>query len=579
MTFPIDSTNATNPRNPNMKWKSSGIDRRLQGLLSETFGVTPLFAQLLVNRGITSSEDARVFLFGDISSCHDPMLMKDMDKAVERIKKAVEKKEKILIYGDYDVDGVTSVALLADIFKEMGAEFETFIPNRIDDGYGLNIQAVSVALEDNVKLIVTVDCGINSCEEVKFAAERGIDVIITDHHEERISDKPNACAIVDPHQKDCKYPFKHLAGVGVAYKLARALMKGREDIADRHLDLVAMGTIADVMPLVGENRILAKSGLKSLRGTGKHGIKALMEVAGVDQENITCRQIGFALGPRINAMGRIGSAGIALDLLMSSDRQGAWELACRLDSENKNRQGIQKDILKHALDKIKTEVDLKEENIIVLADEAWHPGIVGIVASKITEEFSRPAILIALDGDEGKGSGRSVAGFDLLEAVGGAGRHLVGFGGHKQACGIRIKSENIDLFRKDLNTSFKLDAQDSDMSEPELKVDLRIPLSHIGLKLVNELKLLMPYGPGNEEPVFSTGGISVKSVPRNIGASGFKFLAACGSQTCEAITFRKSQVTRPVRGDVIDLAYAPSVNRWAGIETIQLNIKDLRIVN
>ncbi|MDP8258336.1 MAG: single-stranded-DNA-specific exonuclease RecJ [Candidatus Aadella gelida] len=559
-----------------MKWKSNGINQRLQGVLSEALGVTPLFAQLLVNRGITTPRDAKTFLFGDLSSCHDPFLMKDMDKAVARIKEAIEKKEKILVYGDYDVDGVTSVALLSETLRVMGAEYETFIPNRMDDGYGLNIQAVKVAKEDKVSLLITVDCGINSYEEVEYAGECGIDVIITDHHVERTEQRPAACAIVDPHQTGCMYPFKNLAGVGVAYKLVCALTDSN---AEEHLDLVALGTIADIMPLVEENRILVKNGLKKLRGTEKPGIKALVEVSGVEQEKITCRNIGFALGPRINAMGRIGSADVALDLLICKDRQTAWQLACRLDTENKNRQGIQKNILRQALDKVEKEIDLDEDKVIVLSDDAWHPGIIGIVASKITEEYSRPAILIAFDGENGRGSGRSVKGFNLFDAIGSAENHLVGYGGHKQACGINIKRDNVGLFRESLNKYVSPSREDKDADGEALKIDLRIPLAYIGVKLINELDLLMPYGQGNEEPLFCTSGIRVKTQPRYIGTSGFKFLATCGTQTCEAITFRKNQITKPAKGDVIDLAYAPSINRWAGIDTIQLNIKDLRIVN
>lgn len=563
-----------------MQWKTYNTNPRLQRTLSDALGVTPLFAQLLINRGLTTAGKAQIFLFGDLSSCHDPFLMKDMHKAVHRIERAITNKEKILIYGDYDVDGVTSVALLAEVLTDLGADFETFIPDRIDDGYGLNMQAVKLAFDKNVNLIITVDCGISSSGEVEYASKCGIDVIITDHHEENPEKKPKAAySVLDPHQEDCKYPFKYLAGVGVAYKLARSLMKDNEKQADKHLDLVALGTIADVMPLVGENRILAKEGLKILRKSVKPGIRSLTEVSGLEQENLTCRHIGFALGPRINAMGRTGSAGVALELLLCKDRQKSWELACRLDRENKNRQSIQKDILKQALDKVESEIDLDEENIIVLADDAWHPGIIGIVASKITEEYSRPAILIALDGEDGKGSGRSVEGFNLFQAIDGVGHHLTGFGGHKQACGINIKRDSVIPFRKSLNEFVKLNVIDEEAVQPELKIDLQIPFTGIGIKLINELKLLMPFGPENEEPLFCTSGIKVKTAPRDIGTSGFKFLAICGHQTCEAVTFRKNQVIRPVKGDIIDLVYAPSINRWAGIESIQLNIRDLKIVN
>ena len=559
-------------------WKRYEAEPRVQKALGDALGVTPVFGQLLVNRGIRTPEDAQSFLFGGIEACHDPFLMKDMEKAVGRIKNAVGKKEKILIYGDYDVDGVTSTALLADVLRSMGAECETFIPNRLEEGYGMNIRAVARAREDGVKLIITVDCGINSVEEVRCAAGYGIDVIITDHHEVKEEERPPAYAIIDPHQPECGYPFKFLAGVGVAYKLAKALLGSDQDAADRHLDLVALGTIADVAPLTGENRILAKEGMKKLRAAGKEGLKALMNVAGVDPEGLTCRHIGFALGPRINAMGRVGSANVALDLLLCEDRAEAARIAGMLDRENKNRQGIEKDILKQAIAKVESEVDLDNDRVIVLAEQGWHPGVIGIVSSRITEEYSKPSILIALDGEKGKGSGRAVDGFNLFEAISASSGHLVDFGGHAAACGVKIESGKVEDFRKSINLSAGDHFTEAVAGMPEITIDLDIPFSRVGPKLIRELDLLMPYGPGNPEPVFSTSGLKVKNPPRDIGRSGFKFLATCGSLTCEVITFKKNLVSRPRQGDIIDLAYTPSINAWNGIESVQLNIRDLEIL-
>ncbi|MBD3427019.1 MAG: single-stranded-DNA-specific exonuclease RecJ [Candidatus Omnitrophica bacterium] len=562
-----------------MHWKLQNTNPRLQKVLSDALGVTPLFAQLLLNRDIRTPEQAQQFLFGGLSSCHDPFLMKDMDRGVARIRKAVEKKEKILIYGDYDVDGVTSTALLADILGKMGADTESFIPNRLEEGYGLNIRAVALARDMGVKLIITVDCGINSVEEVECANSYGIDVIITDHHEVKGDVHPPAYAIIDPHQTECMYPFKYLAGVGVAYKLARALMKGREEVADEHLDLVALGTVADIVPQQGENRILTRTGLKGLRTTEKPGILALMDVARIDREKISSRHIGFGLGPRINAMGRVGSANVALDLLMCKDPDKARELARTLDRENRNRQSIEKDILKDVQERVRREIDLEEANVLVLGDEAWHPGVIGIVASRLTEEFSRPAILIAFDGDRGKGSGRGVDGFNLFEAIDSSREYLTDFGGHEQACGVKIEKKNLEAFRKSINEHAKRSFEGMEEISPELRVDLQLPFSHVGVKLINELSMLMPYGPGNTEPVFSSNGIKVKNRPREIGRSGFKFLVTCGNITCEAVTFRKNKVLKPKSGDLIDLAYTPSINSWNGIDSIQLNIKDLKVVN
>lgn len=561
-----------------MIWKTFESNQRLQKQLSEHTGVSPVLAQLLLNRGVRTPEQAQDFLFGKLSSCHDPFLLKDMQKAVDRIRKAAEKKEKILIYGDYDVDGVTSTALLVHAFREIGADFETFIPNRLEEGYGMNIRAVALAREQGVKLIVTVDCGINSVHEIETANSYGIDVIVTDHHEVKDNEIPPAYAIVDPHQSDCNYPFKFLAGVGVAYKLARALLKGREESVDRHLDLVALGTVADVAPLCGENRILTKSGLEKLRFTSKEGLKALMDVARVQSDRITCRHIGFALGPRINAMGRVGSANTALELLLCEDQAKARELANILERENRNRQSIEKDILSDAMRMVEEEVDLDSERIIVLASDKWHPGVVGIVASRLTEEYALPAILISLDGEKGKGSGRSIDGFNLFEAISKAEEHLEDFGGHEAACGVRIKSDKVKEFRRKVNEAATECCTDKEPLLPELHIDMDLPFAQVGVKLIDELRLLMPHGPGNNEPVFAASGIKVKSPLREIGKSGFKFMAMCGSMTCEAITFRKDEVHRPRQGDMINLAYSPSINSWEGIDTIQLNIKDLQIV-
>ena len=561
-----------------MIWKIHETNARLQKVLSESLGISPLFAQLLVNRNLKTPEQAQDFLFGGISACRDPFLLKDMDRAVGRIKEAIANEERILIYGDYDVDGVTSTALLANCFNDLGAKYETFIPNRLEDGYGMNVRAVALARDHGVKLIITVDCGINSVKEIDVAAKYGIDVIITDHHEVKGDAHPEAYAIIDPHQEACEYPFKFLAGVGVAYKLARALMAGREAEVDKHLDLVALGTIADVAPLNGENRILTKLGLKKLRNTDKPGLKALMEVAKVDQEKLTCRNIGFALGPRINAMGRVGSANVALELIMCTDDVKAMSLARMLDKENSNRQAIERGIVKEAVDMLKADPDKYGEHVIIMADSAWHPGVIGIVASRITEQFNKPAILIALDGEQGKGSGRAVDGFNLFKAIDKSSEHLVDFGGHEAACGVKIEKEKVDSFRKRINEIAEECFMEEEEQVAELKIDLNIPFSHIGVKLINELELLSPHGPTNTEPVFSTKGIRVKSSPREIGRGGLKFLATCGTLTCEAITFRKNSISRPKPGDIIDLAYTPSINSWAGIDSIQLNIKDLQIV-
>jgi single-stranded-DNA-specific exonuclease len=505
--------------------------------------------------------------------------MKDMAAAVKRVKEAVNNNEKILVYGDYDVDGVTSTALLTDVLRTMGADCEAFIPNRLEDGYGLNTKAVTLARDRHISLIITVDCGINSFDEVKCADSYGIDVIITDHHVPQEEKRPPAVAIVDPHQQDCEYPFKFLAGVGIAFKFAKAVLGKDGHIADKHLDLVALGTIADVVPVYDENRILVKEGLKKLRFTDKAGLRALVDIACLSQEDISCRDIAFGLGPRINAMGRIGSAEVALDLLLSKDSSEAIKLAKAMDEGNRNRQGVERDILKKAVTRVKEEIDLINDKIIVLADEGWHPGVIGIVASRLTEQFSKSAVLISLEGNSGKGSGRALDGFNLFGAIDASREFLTDFGGHEAACGLKIEKNNIDFFRERINAVAPDYFIDEKEAFPELKIDMRIPFAHIGTKLVKELKLMVPYGVGNPEPVFSTNGMKVKNVPRNIGRNGFKFLVTCGNITYEAITFNSRKVDKPRQGDIINLAYYPTINNWRGISSIQLNIQDLHIVS
>ncbi len=559
-----------------MIWKQPEANLRVQKILIDGLSVSPYFAQILINRGIRTVDDARDFLFGDISSCHDPYSLKDMDLAVKRVREAISAGEKILVYGDYDVDGVTSTALLSETLRELGARYESFIPNRIDDGYGLNEDAVNLAKKDGVSLIVTVDCGVNSFAEVDLARDLGIDVVITDHHEIRGNILPAAKAVVDPKREDCGYAFKDLAGVGIAYKLARALMSEESWKADEHLDLVALGTIADVAPLNGENRILAKAGLEKLRVTARPGIKALSNISGIEQRDLTCRNIAFALAPRINAMGRVGSADLSLELFTTKDTSRAAELASALDRENRNRQAIEKDILKSAIEKARSDVDLDKDKVIVLADGSWHPGVIGIVASRISEEFLRPAILISLNGDEGKGSGRAGNGFNLFKAVSGADEHLLSFGGHEAACGIRIKRDSVDDFREKLNSVAEECFSGGEESVREISVDAEMPLSSLGVKLIKEIGLLMPYGQGNPEPVLAARKLVVKNRPREIGKSGVKFLVTDGRISAEAITFRKNFFYRPSQGESVDLAYTPSINSYNGVESLQLNIRDIR---
>lgn len=556
-------------------WQVREDNPQFQNDLSLKLGISRVTAQLLLNRGIKSVQEASSFLKGKLSSCHDPFLLKDMDKASARIKKAISDGEKILIYGDYDVDGMTSTVLLYTALQNIGAHVVTYIPNRIEEGYGLNMAAIKKADREGVKLIVTVDCGITSFKEIDYAKHLGIDVIITDHHEIVEARLPAALAIINPLQPDCGYPFKHLAGVGLAYKLAKALYDGTHNFADDFLDLVSLGTVADIAPLIGENRILAKCGLEELNKRERPGLKALMEVGGLSGKEIISGHIGFILGPRINAMGRIGSPQKAIDLLLNKDSVKSLALAKELDAENRSRQKIEAGILEEALSKVDREVNFKNHRVIVLAQEGWHPGVIGIVASRIADRFYRPAILISLDGKYGKGSGRSIDGFHLFEYLLKCKDTLVGFGGHESACGITIQKERIDEFREMINAQAANDVDES-IFNPKLDIEMDIRLSELNESVISEIESLSPFGSENPKPVLSSCNLIVKDGPRRIGKNGFKIWVTDNHVTCEAVSFGKSDMELPRPGQSLDLAYSPSINSWQGVDSIQLELKDIR---
>ena len=556
-------------------WRTKPLNTAIQNTFSRELKISKIIAQLLSNRGIESAKDAGEFIACSLSSCHDPFLMKDMDKAVGRIKNAILNKDKILVYGDYDVDGMTGVTVLCTALRNLGAIVETYIPNRMEEGYGLNVAAVKKAHSDGVSLIVTVDCGIGSFKEIEHARAYKIDVIVTDHHEIVNSRLPEAYAIINPLQEDCKYPFKHLAGVGVAYKLAKALYEGTPFFAEDFLDLVSLGTIADIVPLKGENRILARHGLDEINRRTRVGLEALTDASGLKGKTVSSGHIGFILGPRINAMGRTGSPQKALELLMTDDKVEALKLAKMLNAENRNRQKIEAGILEEALLKVEREVNFKHHKIIVLGSENWHPGVIGIVASKIANRFYRPTILVSLDGILGKGSGRSIDNFNLFDAILKCKDILIGFGGHEAACGITIEKDKLDDFREKINSRISEDINEEIFS-PQLDIDMEIPLNTLTEDVIGQIESLAPFGEENPRPVFSSCDLVVKEGVRQIGNGGFKIWVTDNSTTCEAVSFGRSGLDVPKAGSGVNLAYIPSINDWQGLQSIQLELKDIR---
>ena len=510
------------------RWIFSPPNKSLQSEIASKLKISHLLAQVLINRGITDITSARNFLQPQIAALGDPSLLPDIEKASIRINEAVRKKEKIVIYGDYDVDGLSATALMYRCLKLIGAQVSYYIPERLGEGYGLNTDAIKKLKEGGADVILTVDCGINACREADVARTFGIDLIITDHHQPG-QEIPNAFAVVNPKLKTAQCAFKHFSGVGIAFKLAWAIgqhfsphKKVSTEFKDFLLNavgLVALGTIADVVPLLGENRILTKYGLSALQYTEIPGLRALLDIADLSNTNLDAFHVGYRLGPRLNAPGRVGNAGIVVEMLTTTCRERAVEIANFLDSENKRRQDLQVDILVSARKKVMNEINLDETTAIVLADQAWHPGIIGIIASKIVEEFNRPTVMIAIAEDIGHGSARSIPSFHLLEALEYCKGKLLSVGGHAQAAGLKIHPDNINEFRQMLNSTTSQRLSKADLV-PILNIDAEVTLSMLSKALVAELARLSPYGEGNPLPLFAAMNVKVVGQPRRIGSKG-----------------------------------------------------------
>ncbi|MBI3602622.1 MAG: single-stranded-DNA-specific exonuclease RecJ [Candidatus Omnitrophica bacterium] len=560
----------------NKRWIIKASDPRLQKELSDALGIHPILAQLLINRQITTIEGARRFLTADLSMLHNPFLLTDMDKAVERIQRAQSNNEKILIYGDYDVDGVTSSALLRRLLKRLGITAVNYIPHRMEEGYGLNCGIVEFAKSLNVHLIITVDCGINAFGPIEAIHRAGMDVIIIDHHEPDAEKIPQALAVIDPKRSDCLYPFKNLSAVGLVAKLAQALLGF---VPEEDLDLVAIGTVADVVALRCENRIFVKKGLPLIERSQKHGLQALLEVAKIAGKKMKPYYIGFILGPRLNAAGRMDSATVALDLLLSEDPMQAAVLAKSLEEHNQSRQKMQNAVVEEALSIIENQEGLKDQQIIVVHKEGWHKGVLGIVASRIVEKYYRPTIVISIEDGMGTGSARSIEGFHLHEALTSCAGSLENYGGHQRAAGLRLRQENIDQFRQAINDFAREVFKDQELV-PTLNIDCEIPLSSVDLPMVELIESMEPHGEGNPVPIFCSRRLTVKSSPVVLGRDTLKFWISDGGKTYSAVGFGMGTMKDKVKmGSQLDLAYSLGIDDWNKAPLVQLIIKDIRTVN
>ncbi len=534
-------------------------------------GYTPLLAAVLASRGITTAAAAAAFLDGGPQISDDPLLLTDIMPAIGRITRACQLGEKAAVYGDYDVDGITSGCLLTDYLRSIGLDTTLYIPDRLEEGYGLNPAAIEHLKNEGVSLIVTVDCGVTAIEETEFASSLGVDMIITDHHECQ-EELPNAVAVVDPKRRDCPYPSRDLAGVGVAYKLVCAMDGSDERMLARYSDLVAVGTVADVMPLTGENRRIIKAGLEKLRHDPRPGLAALMDEAGVDRRRLTAMTIGFTLAPRINAAGRLGRVQCAADLMMELNPSKAQRLASELCEMNRERQRLEQDIWEHAME---TLAGTKPTTPIILAGEGWHQGVIGIAASRLAEAFCVPAVMISMTDDRGKGSCRSYGGFNLFDALSSCGELLDAFGGHILAAGLNIRRENLDAFRKAFTEYYVNHPPEASEGLP---LDLVVTSgSLLTMECVQSLELLEPCGNANPRPSLCMTDCVLSAVTPIGGGKHVRLRVDKFGQSYECVWFsHRAEDLGLSADDRVDLAFFPQINEFRSRRSVQLLVLDIR---
>lgn len=566
------------------RWTIQKHDREKVASLAAALKISPIVAALLISRGNDTEEQAYKFLNPQFSDLHDPYLLKDIKPAVERIFRAIENKEKILVWGDYDVDGTTGTVVLRKALEILGAETGFHVPHRFTEGYGINIEKLREAKEKGYSLVISVDTGSRAFEAAEWAKENGVDLIVTDHH---LSDdskgNPNAYAVVNPNQAGCEYPDKNLAGVGVAFKLVHALLreKGREKLVEGFLKMVAIGTIADIMKLTGENRAIVSLGLRDLPRARNYGLKALMEVADCNSE-MTSYDIGFRIAPRINAAGRMDAATTVVKLFEADTFEKAREFAEDLNRKNSERQTIQRQIFEFALQEyVNNGGSENQKHVAVIAGNGWHRGVIGLAASRITDRIYRPSLVISIEEDGiGHGSARSISSYHLLEGLDSCSDLLEKFGGHAAACGFTIKKENIQTLRQKLNEHAASRLKDEDLT-PELMIDAPVSSVSLNLSLVEQLKALEPFGAGNPKPVFVTKNLTLSQEPFVMKEKHLKMkLRDENGRFLEAVWWdgvEKSKGQTLLPNSCIELVYTPEANTWNGNTRLQLVVSDVKL--
>ncbi len=566
------------------RWILLDTDEKVVSSLSQALKVPPLLARILAHRGFREAREAQPFLTSSLSTdLPSPFLMADMDRAVTRLVGALESKELICIWGDYDVDGTTGTSALVSFLREIGGSPMYYVPHRIDEGYGMNAQGLERLQDKGVKLVVSVDCGISNYKEVEYARGLGMDVVIVDHHEPPPA-LPPAVAVLNPHRVDCPFPDKGLSGAGLAFYLIIGLRAKLRDIhwfgdagapdIRRYLDVITLGTIADMVPLTGVNRVLVRRGLQELGTSTRPGILALRQVAGLPAGAVSAGQVGFRLGPRINAAGRMDAGLKVVEMLTTESEEEANRIAQELDGNNRERQETEARVLAEALEKIEKDPKHGDRCSIVLGSEGWHPGVLGIVASRIVERYHRPTVVIGLSHGEGKASARSIRGFHMVEGLRRCADLLEKFGGHEFAGGLSIKQEKLSLFSQRFEEVARA-CLTSENLIPYLEVDAKVELHEVRLPVAQQLELLQPFGIGNPEPVFLTRGVEVSE--RRDFNGGARFRLRQGSQWINAVVFGQGDDFPARQGALIDVVYRLGINEWNGTTTAQLRIVDARL--
>lgn len=564
------------------RWKIREVeDANSIKTLAESLNISEILAKLLVLRGIKNFYQAKQFFRPTLESLHDPFLMDGMEAASRRVIRAITENEPVCIYGDYDVDGTCATALLYMFLKELGANVDFYIPKRLNEGYGLSKEGIDAIRSKDISLLITVDCGITAIDETEYANSLGMEVIICDHHQPK-DELPNALAVLDPIKPNCKYPFQYLSGAGVAFKLAQGISEkiGKRDMPFKYLDLVALAGAADIVPLVDENRILVKEGLERINTNPRPGILALIKSSSLQPGNLSSGQVVFTIAPRINAVGRLGDAGRAVELLITENKDEAFNLAAVLEKENYERRKIDVNTFDDALQMVKNSIDLEKELAIVLHQEEWHPGVIGIVASRLVEKYYRPTIMLTTVDGVAKGSARSISNFNIFEALQKCEDMLIHFGGHQAAAGLAVEIEKVKEFKDKFNQVVKESINEEDLS-PEIIIDAKIKLSEITPKFLRILDQFSPFGPENMRPVFLSEGVELYNAPRIVGNN---HIVTCFKQTgndkvFDGIGFNMGEYLDLLvdKKNKVDIVYSIDKTNRDGRTYPQLRLKDIKI--